>query len=653
MEPTTTHSLPRLKMNKRPDSQRLELLTIPENKLGQHVMHVGFRNITYSVKEGLFRRRSRLLLDGINGDFFGGELTAIMGPSGAGKSVLMNILAGYTVTGATGDKLVNEEIRNEELFRRRSCYIMQNDSLQSLLTVEESMAVAANLNMVTNYKPEEKKAKINEIMKSMDLWKNRKTRSQSLSGGERKRLSIAMELLKDPQVMFFDEPTSGLDSVASKQCISLMRHLALIGRTVICTIHQPSATILGMFDHLFVIGNGKCLYQGSVKQMLPFLTELNLNCPTYHNPADFLIEVVSGDHGDYVHALSEKSENGSTHKWRTKVPPLEEEKSNGIRPTSLPPKFRPPLLLPKIANEKITDCDTSENAFNFCHGRYHTSFYNQLGVLIKRTILILSRDRTLTLSRFLTHSGIALFIGILYFGIGVDASNMLNNSNFMFFSVMFLMLTAFNCVTTTFPSELPIITREHFNNWYSLKSYYLAISIADIPVQMVATLVYGLVTYFFTKQPVEGYRIFLFLVMCILISLVAQSFGLLIGASMDVKNGVIFGPFCFLPFTIFSGFFVQLNDAHPFTRWIFHISFLKYGFEGLVLSVLSYDRGKFPCETDYCQFVYPELFLSEMSMDTAKYSTSVIFLVALTVILRTLAFIALSLRVNYNRQYRT
>ncbi|XP_074037508.1 ATP-binding cassette sub-family G member 1 [Leptinotarsa decemlineata] len=648
MDSTSGPTFPKLKMNKRPDSQKLELLSLPENN---GAMNIGFRNISYTVKEGLFRKRSRKLLDGVSGDFYGGELTALVGPSGAGKSILLNVLAGFTVAGTTGDKLVNEEIRNEVLFRRKSCYIMQNDNLQPLLTVEESMAVAASLNMTTKVKPEEKQIKVNNIMKTMDLWKNRKTRAQTLSGGEKRRLSIAMELLKDPQVMFFDEPTSGLDSLSSKQCIELLKQLAVMGRTVICSIHQPSATIFEMFDHLYILAKGKCLYQGSVSNLLPYLRELNFNCPTFHNPADYVIEVASMEHGGNLDDLTAKSENGCSHQWRTRVP--FPGKFDNFRPTSVPSDYHPPLLLPKIANVKVTDCDTVEESFNQrCYGSYPTSFCNQLSVLLKRTALILSRDKTLTLSRFFTHTAIALFIGILYFGIGVDASNMLNNFNFLFFTVMFLMMTAFNCITTTFPSELPIITREHFNNWYSLKSYYLAISIADIPVQIVATLIYGLVTYFLTKQPMESYRLFLFLFMCILISLVAQSFGLLIGASMDIKNGVIFGPFCFLPFTIFSGFFVQLNDAPVHIRWIFHISYLKYGFEGLVLSVLSYDRGKFPCETDYCQFVYPEHFLEEMDMDSSHYSTAVIFLLCLTVVLRTCAFIALCLQIRYNRQHR-
>uniref|UniRef100_A0A0U9HU30 Putative ABCG protein n=1 Tax=Chrysomela populi TaxID=154003 RepID=A0A0U9HU30_CHRPP len=650
---------PRAKTGKRPDSQRVELLSIPENGYVKRfpngcgapsgAMNIGFKNISYTVREGLFRKKPRKILDNISGEFSGGELTAIMGPSGSGKTILMNVLAGYTTDDTTGDKLVNDEIRNENNFRRRSCYIMQDDELQPLLTVQEAMTIAADLKIVSK---SDKLARVEELIESLGLSEHQNTRTNSLSGGQRKRLSIALELLKNPQVMFFDEPTSGLDSLSTKQCMLLLKQMALSGRTIICSIHQPSATIFEMFDHLYVLGSGKCLYQGSVKGVLPYLEEVSLKCPTYHNPADFLLEVASGEHGDHIPILVDKSDNGKNHEWKKNQRNSIQMESldhigNLIQDGLITPVHAPPILFPKI-----TSCDNSLETNQCCQGSYATSSCHQLVVLLKRAFLIVTRDRTLAYSRMLTHTLIALFIGILYSGIGTEASNMQNNFNFMFFSVMFLMMTAFNCVTTTFPLELPIITREHFNKWYSMKPYFLAISLADIPAQMIATLIYSLVTYFMTGQPTEPYRVGLFIFMCILISLVAQSFGLFIGATMDIKNGVIFGPFCFLPFIIFSGFFVQLNAAHPYIRWIFHVSFAKYGFEGLLLSVLGYDRPKLPCSADYCHFVYPEMFLAEMDMDVAEYSTAVIFLTSLSVVLRLAAYVALSINIKSYRKRR-
>nr|XP_050862742.1 ATP-binding cassette sub-family G member 4-like isoform X2 [Vespula vulgaris] len=276
---------------------------------------IEFSNVVYEVQNG-FRGPKKQILKGINGYFKSGEMCAIIGPSGAGKSTLLNILTGFEENKSLVGKINYRDSKGDKepwnKCRKYSCYILQENYLRNLFTVNEAMMISTNLKIGNNLNRNTKQILIDDILDRLDLIVNKNTHTNKLSGGQKKRLSIALELVDNPPVMFLDEPTTGLDSYSSFHCVKLLQNLARDGRTIICTIHQPSATIYEMFDHIYLLADGRCMYDGTAKNTIDYFANLGLHCPKYHNPADYIIEVVSNEYGDFRDQLVELVEN----KWK-------------------------------------------------------------------------------------------------------------------------------------------------------------------------------------------------------------------------------------------------------------------------------------------------------------------------------------------------
>ncbi|KAG5681538.1 hypothetical protein PVAND_010960 [Polypedilum vanderplanki] len=589
-------------------------------------INISFDNINYTTKIGFFKRNDKHILKNLSGEFRSRQLTAIVGPSGSGKSSLMDILSGYNVgKNVTGSVKVNGTIRDQKQFRHMSSYIMQDHIQHPLLTVKEAMKFSANLKIGKELSSEEKQFKINEILENLGLTDKINTMTEDLSGGQQKRLSIALEMVDSPQIMFFDEVTTGLDSSSSTQCIYLLKKLVMLGQTIICTIHQPSAAIFETFDHVYALADGHCIYQGCSKNLVPYLREFDLVCPKFNNPADFLIEVA---HECPVHELVIKMENGRNKNYFKKQP---EAFENGKNHTL--PKLKATEINPISACVKRAKINARQilDPKNYCNDSdlYSTSFLRQFYYLYVRRLLLITRNPSLSIMRLVIHIVVAIFIGILYYQIGLSAKNMMNNFNYIFYTVMFLMYTAYSSLQTTFPSELPIVKMEHFNRWYSFTAYYLSLVFADIPIQVLCTVAYILITYFLTSQPFEWFRFIAFLMINLLCTFVAQGYGILVSSLFNVKWGTILGNFFISPFLIFSGFFIQFNHVQSWLHWFFHFSFLKYALEGGVYAIFGFQRKKLECDENgdddkiqFCFFTDPNKLIREKGIqDCANNST--------------------------------
>lgn len=592
---------------------------MPSDAHSKELVDIIFENITYTVSRR-FRREEKEILHGISGRLPSKQLIALIGPSGAGKSTLLDILSGFRTTGMDGSIYVNGRIRHLNNFRKCSAYITQDNRLEPLLTVIENMRVAADLKLPSSTPKHKKEMIIEDILTTLGLYEHMNTRSGQLSGGQKKRLSIALELVNNPTVMFLDEPTTGLDSSSCMQVVNLLKILARQGRTIICTIHQPSASLFQLFDQVYVLTNGDCLYQGATSKLLPYLESMKLPCPMYHNPADYIIELACGEYGyEKINTLIMGSQNGRNLQWFDNPKALKDAKSL---------RAEHPL----------------KNEVNDNSGLHATNFVHQIKILLRRGFIMCKRDTTLTHLRIAVNILVGVMLGTVFLRSGADGSRVLDNYNLLFAILIHHMMTTMMLTVVTFPMQMSILLKEHFNRWYSLKAFYTATTLIDVPISIICCVLFSIIVYFMSAQPWEIIRFSMFLSISLLISFLGQGTGLMIGAVFNVVNGTFIGPTLACPLMMFAGFGVSLRDLPSYLKWGSYISYLRYGLEGFVGAIYGLDRPILDCKQKgefYCHYKYPSKFLSDISMRGDQFWNDVIALATILLITRCSAYLLL------------
>mmetsp|Transcript_9620 Transcript_9620/g.29125 ORF Transcript_9620/g.29125 Transcript_9620/m.29125 type:complete len:963 (-) Transcript_9620:351-3239(-) len=256
------------------------------------------RGVSVSLKKG---EKSRILSN-ISGSIFPENVTVVMGPSGAGKSTLLNVLLGKTQDYVVqGSILANQVEQSTGSFRREVGFVPQDDIMHAELTVRETLMFQALLRLPPDWSNRRVIQLVNSTLSLLELDNVQDSligdaRKRGISGGQRKRVNIGMELVCDPALLVLDEPTSGLDSTAGLRVVHALQNAATIkGLTIVCVLHQPRYEIFRCCDRLFLLAaNGALVYEGHTRYAIRYFEKLGFKLPHLMNPADFLLDIVSG-----------------------------------------------------------------------------------------------------------------------------------------------------------------------------------------------------------------------------------------------------------------------------------------------------------------------------------------------------------------------
>ncbi|CAJ1936582.1 unnamed protein product [Sphenostylis stenocarpa] len=268
-----------------------------------------FSNLSYSIikkqkKDGVRIKKETYLLHDISGQAIKGEIMAIMGPSGAGKSTFLDALAGRIAKGSLeGSVKLDGKPITTSYMKMVSSYVMQDDQLFPMLTVFETFMFAAEVRLPPSISRGEKKKRVHQLLDQLGLQSATHTYigdegRRGVSGGERRRVSIGIDIIHKPSLLFLDEPTSGLDSTSAYSVVEKVKDIARGGSIVLMTIHQPSFRIQMLLDQITVLARGRLIYIGKPDAVQAHMSRFGRPVPDGENGIEYLLDVI----GEYDQA---------------------------------------------------------------------------------------------------------------------------------------------------------------------------------------------------------------------------------------------------------------------------------------------------------------------------------------------------------------
>ncbi|KAK6120682.1 hypothetical protein DH2020_045580 [Rehmannia glutinosa] len=523
-----------------------------------------------ALKQG---NNTKSILKNVNCEAKPGELTAIAGPSGAGKTTLLEILAGMIVPfRVSGHVLVNDLPMNVTHFRRVSGYVTQDEALFPLLTVEETLTYSARLRLNAGCN-ENVGTIVRELLKELGLEHIAGVRvGNGISGGEKRRLSIGVDLVHDPAVLLLDEPTSGLDSASALHVMSLLKSMALHQRkTIVVTIHQPGFRILDLLDQLILLADGAVLHNGSLHLLDERLKSAGHAIPRHVNVLEFAIDV-------------------------SELSPHKDDSDDNF-------------VVACVSNQAVE----YEKNILYCNSPF-------------REVLILSQRFSSNVFRtkqlFAARTTQALLAGIVLGTIFIDAfgddskrKKAQNQIGFFAFSLTFLMSSTTEALPI-FLQERRILMRETSRGAYRISSYVIANTLVFLPFLFLVSLLYAAPVYWLVglRRDVDGFLYFVLLVWMIVLA--SNAFVACFSALVpDFITGMSLIAGIMGSFFLFSGYFVSKDAIPKYWNFMQYLSLFKYPFECFMINEFGGEHGRSKCLESFegeC-LIYGDRFLMQQA----------------------------------------
>uniref|UniRef100_A0A669B3W5 ATP-binding cassette sub-family G member 8 n=1 Tax=Oreochromis niloticus TaxID=8128 RepID=A0A669B3W5_ORENI len=497
-----------------------------------------------------------------------GQMLALIGSSGCGKTSLLDIITCRDEGGImkSGEILINGKRNTPQLVKKSIAHVRQDDRLLPHLTVRETLSFVAKLRLPTHFTQAQRDQRVDDVIAELRLRQCAHTRVgnnyiRGVSGGERRRVSIAVQLLWNPGILILDEPTSGLDSFTAHNLVITLSRLARGNRLVLLSVHQPRSDIFQLFDLVVLMSSGSAVYCGAAREMVPYFTALGHPCPRYCNPSDYYVDLISIDR--------RSPEREAECLERARV--LAEQFMEKVRDTD-------DHMWKAPGRGKKDEVITISRHENRLPGKLH-----QFNTLIKRHMYNDFRDLVTILVHGFEALLMSLLVGSLYYGAGETRLSIQDTVSLLY---MIGALTPFAVVLDVIAkchTERAMLYHELQDGMYSVTSYFFAKVLGELPEHCVFTLVYGLPIYWLAGLNEAPDRFLLNFLLVWLMVYCSRAMALFVAASLPtLQTSAFMGNSLFTVFYLTAGYVINLENLWLVASWLSYASFMRWGFEGML-----------------------------------------------------------------------